>query len=264
MTGLVREVPAGASSEVRWKHFDLREGAGAGLFDGVDVFVHAAYIAANQSRDAVKDNLEGTRALLRAARASGVSKAIFLSSLAASQHSRSIYGRQKYQIERLFDGPADAVVRAGLVIGCGGLFARMLRHVRSGAPVPIFGGGSQPLQTVYVDDLVEAVSRVVATDLAGTFVVAESTPVRYREFYAALGRRFGVKTRFIPVPFGVAESALAAAAFLKIPLPVDRDNLLGLKSMSVHDSQPDILRIGITIRSWDQSLTTLAAGLGPQ
>ena len=98
--------------------------------------------------------------------------------------------------------------------------------------VPLIGGGMQPLQTVELDELVAKIYDAVDRDLRGTYTVA-GDPIAYRDFYASLARSLGVTPMFVPVPFWLVEFGLRVAKTLHVTLPIDRDNVLGLRAMRV-------------------------------
>ena len=81
--------------------------------------------------------------------------------------------------------------------------------------VPLFGGGVQPLQTVHVDDVCEAVARIVERGLTGAFNVAEPDPPTL----GALPARDGGSARQVAcascrLPFG---PVLAAVRTIEAP-----------------------------------------------
>ena len=87
--------------------------------------------------------------------------------MAAYEGAPSYYARSKWMLERLLDPARDVVVRPVLIVGRGGhvLFQQLLDNMRRLHVVPVFGGGRQPVQTVYLDDLCEAIGRVLERDL---------------------------------------------------------------------------------------------------
>jgi nucleoside-diphosphate-sugar epimerase len=256
--GTSRNIPDRPVPGVHYERFDLQKPTvREGVFRGVDVFIHAAFVAAKQGGDTVRSNTEGTQQLLAAARRSGVKKCVFLSSLAAHEDALSDYGRQKRAIEKVFSEATDLIVRPGLVLGDGGLFGRMKTQLQRSRTIPVFGDGRQPVQTIYLDDLVLFIDRLLDKNSRGTFTACEPAPVSYREFYIALAAIVGVTPKFIRLPYSVVLAGIAAAKLVGKDLPIDRDNVLGLRSMKVWDSAGDIERAGVPVRSWRESVATL-------
>ena len=258
VVALSRTSPANPHAGVRWEPYDLRGEVPRGVFEGASAFVHAAYVDA---RDGPSDvNVTAGQKLANAAHAAGVPCCVFLSSLAAGPEALSAYGMQKFAVERFFSAAGDAVVRPGLVLGNGGLFARMRDHLRKSPVVPLIGGGNQPMQTVHIGDLTEGVLKIVELGLPGTFTIAQPEPVAYGRFYRDLGAALGVTVRFIPVPFWLACAAVSVAGRLHLRLPIGRDNLLGLKAMQRRGSAADLARLDLRLRPYRQALEAAAQG----
>lgn len=225
------------------------------LFDGVDVLIHAAFTAGGKK--SFERNISGTKRLLVAAEKAGISHRVFLSSLAAHSEALSDYGQQKLAIEKLFTSPGDVIIRPGLVLGEGGLFGRMKKHLEKSTTIPIFGKGDQPLQTIHISDLAEAIVHITEEKLTGTFTLAEKEAVSYREFYETLCALLGKKPRFVKLPFWFILSSLAVAKAVSVKAPIDRDNILGLKKMIRWNTEDDLKRAGISPKTWKQSLEAL-------
>lgn len=256
--GTSRNIPEQKIPGVIYETYDLKQPqVNDALFRNVDVFIHAAFLPAGQSSESKKINLHAAQRLTEAARRNGVKKNIFLSSLAAHDEARSEYGKQKREIEKLFSGANDAIVRPGLVLGQGGLFGRMKTHLQNSRMIPLFGNGKQPIQTVYIDDLIEAVDRVVDHNISGAYTICEPQPVTYRQFYTALCETIGVQPKFVRVPYSVVLAGISAAKLIGKKIAIDRDNVLGLKKMIAWDSSKDLKRLELSLRSWRESLDQL-------
>jgi nucleoside-diphosphate-sugar epimerase len=232
-----------------WRAYDLTAtNLDDTLFAGVDVLVHAAYVKRDYAR-----NVAGSRLLFERAQSCGVPQLVFLSSLAAQPDALSTYGKQKYELERTFEASSALCVRPGLVIGSGGLFASMREYLRDRSIIPLIGGGAQPLQTVSIDDLTDAICAGIERKAIGTFTVAEREPVAYRDFYAALAACMDRQLRFVPIPFWSADLAVRIAGTLGVRLPIDRDNLLGLRAMR-RDSGPWLDPPGRRVNDYRENL----------
>lgn len=213
---------------------------------GTDYLVHAAN-AKQQGRgvDAYSLNVSAADQLLAIGRSNGIKRAVFLSSMSARPDARSVYGRQKWAIERLFDRSEDTVLRSGLVIGNGGLVAQTARFIRSKRIAPLIDGGHQPLQIIGINDLTAATDTILAHDLGGTFTVASPEAYSYRHLYQAVADRIGVRVFFVPVPFVLPLALIRMADLLRLPLAATVDNLYGLRQLQVSDTAPDLERLGL-------------------
>jgi nucleoside-diphosphate-sugar epimerase len=230
---------------------DLPDILDAGALEGAEAIVHCAYTTRHEDlAEARRVNDEGTRRVLEASRAAGVGRFVFLSSQSAHENALSYYGRSKLALEKLVSLDRDLVFRPGLVLGKGnaGLFHRMCATMRRASVIPLFGGGSQPLQTVHIDDLCAAIVGAVANGMAGRFTVAEPEPIAMRRFLEMLASRMGRRPLFVPFPLTPALGALRVIEAMRLPFPVSSENLLGLKQMSAVDTRADLAALGVTAR----------------
>ena len=241
-------------------HCVLPDGIDAGALAGVDVLVHAAWATREiDAERARRVNEDGTRRLLEVARGAGVASRVLISSIAARADAPSYYGRSKWAAERLFDGPADLVVRPGLVLGAGGhgLFQQLLGAAERLHVVPLFAGGRQPLQTLHIDDLSSAVVAALERGITGTVAVAEPEPIAMKDFLRAMVRRRGIRCLFVPLPFAPALAALRAAERVGLVLPLRSESLLGLAGMQRVAVDAELARLGVTVRPALESLHAL-------
>jgi nucleoside-diphosphate-sugar epimerase len=254
----VRAVPQHKIAGVRYVLFDLASGKCSETSIAADVLIHTAYVPVTGSKNPLEENINGTKALLKLFTAPA--KKIFISSVSADARSNGVYGRQKAEVERLFLEQGGTAIRPGLIIGNGGLFANMRDYLKRKRSIPVFNGGTQPLQTVFVNDLVLAIEKLIDSDLNGVFTFCENDPVHYKEFYAELCRQLNVKPRFISIPFWVAGCMVTCANVVGITLPINRDNLQGLKCMRAQASKADADLIGVQPGSYKENLSRALNG----
>lgn len=257
VVGLVRDPKKYKKTpkNVRYEQFDLTKPFDNKLFKGVDYLVHTAYIKADRNNpDAFNANLEGTKAMLTAARRNGVRKSLFMSSMSAHNQAKSVYGRQKLAIEELFNAPNDVILRSGLIVGNGGIVRQMAGFLKTKRMVPLVDGGRQPLQIISVSNLVQVIEKVLESKLHGRFVVAHPKVYEYKELYKAMGDQLGVKLLFVPVPFIALLGVMRTIAFLRLPLAVNEDNLWGLKMLRSADNAADIKKIGVKLDTLQEAL----------
>jgi nucleoside-diphosphate-sugar epimerase len=257
VVALVRHMPAKPLANVLYFRYDFTSPGPVVLPDTIDAFIHAGYVKQGDGHDAFEANTSGAKKLLAALDAKKAKQKIFLSSLSADENALSVYGKQKAAVEKLFLETGGAVIRAGLVLGDGGLFGAMRNYLRKSPRIPLFGDGRQPVQTVYIDDLVEATGKIIDKEQRGTFVVATDEPVQYREFYSALAATVGTKPRFTRLPFWLAGLLIGAGKLFGVKLPVTKDNLLGLQAMKRISSASDLEKLGIALRDHKASFAAL-------
>jgi nucleoside-diphosphate-sugar epimerase len=221
-------------------------------FEGLDALIHTAvqmWTRARPEADAV--NLEGARRLIDAARARNV-HLVYLSTLSAHDGAESHYGRNKLAVEALFDPDRDCILRLGLVMDRkGGLFGRIVDTLRSSRVVPLVDGGRQPIQTLALDDLLRILERIVDRRIAGRYEVATPQVHRMRDLYEAILSGTPRRPLLVPVPLGLVAFGAGLFERLRIPAPVTRESVLGLKCLRAFDTAPDLARLGVELEPMD-------------
>jgi NADH dehydrogenase len=223
----------------------------------IRAIVHCAYNTRFKTEaESLNTNVEGTKVLLARARTANVAQFVFISSLAAHAGAISLYGRTKHELERLFDLERDTVIKPGTIVGPGGLYARTRETIGRLPVLPLFYG-DRCLQTVWIDDLAEAIVKSVRDRIAGSLTVA-GNPVPMREFYLGTAGLNGRKPVLLPLPGDPALWLLRIVEKLGIKTPISSENLAGLKGLRSFDTSQDLRRLGIRLRSFEESLAALA------
>jgi nucleoside-diphosphate-sugar epimerase len=227
---------------------------------GADAVVHCAYPTRLTDLTRIRrENEDGTRRLLEASRRAGVRRFVFVSSIVAAPDAPSYYARSKHALEMLVDPGRDAIVRPGLVMAREGqgLFQQMRDAIVRTHVLPLFGGGRQPLQTVHVGDLCEAIARIVERALPGGFNVAEHEPYTFADFLRRLAARLGARCILVPMPFAPILAAVRAVERLGVPFPLRSESLLGIRALRRVPVADDLRRLDLKVRTADESLAEL-------
>lgn len=190
---------------------------------GVDTVVDAvsAYIeTAGVTFEAVHER--GAETLAREAAAAGVARFVLVSGIGADLESGSPYirarGRGERAVQQAF--PGTTIVRPSAMFGPGDALFGTIAHLARLLPVlPLIGDGHTRLQPVYVEDVAEAIARILADPgTAGlTYEVAGPTVYTLRELFRIALRIIGKRRLLMPVPFAVAE--VQARLFELLPNP---------------------------------------------
>jgi uncharacterized protein YbjT (DUF2867 family) len=203
---------------------DVRDHASvAAAVAGVDAVVNAvsAYVErSGVSFESVHD--KGAKTLAQAAAAAGVARLVLVSGIGADRGSRSPYirarGRGELVVRQGF--PSATIVRPSAMFGPGdALFGTLGDIVRLLPVVPLIGGGRTRLQPVYVEDVAEAIVRMLSDGgTAGqTYGLAGPRIYTLRALVAFALRVMGKRRLFVPMPFVVAD--IQARLFEWLPTP---------------------------------------------
>ncbi|WP_214414368.1 NAD-dependent epimerase/dehydratase family protein [Sphaerisporangium fuscum] len=205
------------------------------LVTGADAVVHCAAALPSYPPAEIHDVIAGgTRAVLRAAHRAGVPRVAHISSTAVyglpesvptpEDHPREpvdVYGHAKAAAEEVAEkfraeGMCVPILRPKTFLGPGrmGLFAMLFEWAEEGRSFPILGRGDVRIQMLAVDDLVEAVVRVLQAppEVAGdTYNIAAAEFATLREDFQAVLDAAGHGRRVVSLP---ARPALAALRLL--------------------------------------------------
>ncbi len=261
---LVRAPESCALEGVELRRFHMPAGIDAGSLEGAKLLIHCAATTRAKDRIGAEDVDElGSTRLFDAARAAGVERIVFLSSLSAHADALSHYGRSKCAIEAALDPQRDVALRLGLVLsrGGGGLFGRMVQWVGGMRVIPVFGGGTQPVQPIHEADVRRALDAVIERGVTGVLALADPAPIPFRDLLQEIARRLGRTCRLVSVPFAPALAAARVAERLRVPLPIGSENLLGLKAQKFVPCADDLTQLDLCLRPLAESLDDVLGAL---
>jgi nucleoside-diphosphate-sugar epimerase len=252
---LVRNAAKYSDADVSYEEYDLNKPFNDSVFKGADYLVHTAYIKSDAKHpNALEVNLEGAKRLLAASRKYKLSRNIFISSMSAHDKAESTYGKQKLAVEKLFSGKDCAIIRSGLIMGNGGMVKQMTDFMKSKHAVPLIGGGKQPLQVIGVYDLVRVIQTILEKGMSGTLTIATPEIYSYKEFYDALRKHLGIMVVFVPVPISLLMGAVKTTTVLRLPISINKDNVLGLKNLRSANTANDLKKLGIKLDTLENIL----------
>ena len=166
------------------------------LLGGAGCVVHLAGVLFESSRSRYRSaNVDTTRALVEAARAAGVRRIVFVSSLGADPRSPNGYFRSKGEAESVVAGAGvdAAIIRTPLLLGPDTAGGRALLRDAARGTVRVLGGGAHLLRPLDVDDLCSAILRCCTEPAAGvrTYELVGPTELSYRELLQRTARLLG-------------------------------------------------------------------------
>lgn len=212
----------------------------------VDAIVHTALAA---GPGAYRLNVEGTSRWLDEGRAAGVRLQILLSTLSAEADALSDYGRAKWALEQRFAGAGEVAFRLGVVVGDGGMYARIRRSATRLPVTPLLDGGRQLLYVVGIDALCAVLSNAIASNGEGlrgrSWNLVQPQPVTLREMVETIQRQAGRRSLLLPVPTAPALAGLRLVESVPmIRLPVSSSNVAGLRQQGQRRVATDWERFG--------------------
>ena len=176
---------------------------------GVDAVIHLVAILQGKPEDFARVIGEGTRNVVEAAREAGVRRFVYQSALGLNEQSRETipYFRGKWAAEQAVTGSGleYVIVRPSFVFaGDGGAFPLFSKLARRAPLTPIVGSGTQRIQPVWIDDMVEVLARAVDEPRAAnrTFDLGGPDALDWNAFWARLKEALGVRRPSVHVRWG--------------------------------------------------------------
>jgi nucleoside-diphosphate-sugar epimerase len=215
--------------------FDLERAPDPALFEGADALIHCAYDFSALRPAAIRRvNIEGSLRLFETANHVGLKRLVFVSTIAAFDGCKSLYGQGKLEIEHALTGSGSIIVRPGLIHtdaldrGLVGALSRIRR-----LPItPMIGNGSYPFFMAHVEDVAGVLADFATDPGAGdTRVVAAAHPRPWPlgELVAELRRRQGLAAvATVPVPAWLVLRGLRALEAAGIQPPFRSDSLVSM------------------------------------
>jgi uncharacterized protein YbjT (DUF2867 family) len=230
----------------------------AAALDGANAAVNAVSLYIERGEQTFERvHVTAAADLARAARDKGSRQLIQISGIGSDPRSDAKYirerGRGEDAVKTAF--PGACIVRPAVMTGPDDAFlTTIVRLIRRLPVYPLFGNGKTQLQPAYVEDVAEAVSRIIAgqgPDGASTFEFGGPRIYTYEELVREIGRQLKVRVRLVPMPFA-AWSALAGIAAV-LPSPPITSNQVDLMR---HDNiatrgRPGLQELGIEPRGVD-------------
>lgn len=198
--------------------------------------------------------------LAEAARLAGVRRFVHVSAMGISLDAPSVADRSKaageIAVREAF--PDANLVRPALVYGPGDhFFSRFAQLARSAPAIPLIGGGRTRFQPMHVDDVAEAMARVL--EKPGTvgqmFELGGSEIFSFRELIERLCRAIGRRPWLVSIPFPLAEAGAYSTQWLPhAPLTVDQVRLLKTDKV-IRDPQSAPAALGVQPRLLESFLS---------
>jgi NADH dehydrogenase len=232
----------------------------AAALDGADAAVNAVALYVEGGGETFRAvHVEGAERVARLAARAGTGALAQISGIGADPGSRSAYVRARAEGEVRVQAafPGATILRPSVLFGPDDafltLFARMARLLPL---LPLFGSGATRLQPVHVDDVAEAVVRVLDDPAAQGRVCELGGPraYSYRELLSLVMAETGRRRPLLPLPYAVWHLLARLAAVLPHP-PLTRDQVILMEQDNVVSTDASgFAELGIAPESVEGSL----------
>ena len=140
----------------------------------------------------------------------------------------------------------------------------ILKLLRKLPIYPMFGRGLTRLQPAYVEDVAEAIGRIIQRAETPSMIFEFGGPrvYSYEEFLRTVAHQAGIAPRLVPIPFAVWQSLTWASELLPDP-PLTRNQVDLMKIHTVSSPEmPGFGELGITPHSVEAILQRMLSNCG--
>jgi uncharacterized protein YbjT (DUF2867 family) len=199
---------------------------------GCDTVVHLVAIRQGREERFRRIMVEGTRALLGAAKDAGTQRFVYMSALGTSEATKDLvpYYGAKWQNEQDVRASSipHVIFRPSFIFGPdGGILPTFVKLARLTPVTPIIGSGRQRIQPIWVDDVARYFGESVRRDdvTGRLFELGGPEAVSWNEFWERLKRVRGMRRPSLHVPVGLMRLNALLTERLPGNIPLTRDLL---------------------------------------
>ncbi|WP_028349756.1 complex I NDUFA9 subunit family protein [Bradyrhizobium murdochi] len=213
-------------------------------------------------------HVEAARRVAIQAHKAGVKRLVHLSGIGSDAASQSRYIRKRGEGEQVVRAafPEATLIRPAVMFGPDDAFLVVILKLLRQLPVyPMFGRGVTRLQPAYVDDVAEAIGRIMQrAETPDIFEFGGPRVYSYEELLRAVARQAGLAPRLIPVPFAAWHALAWASEMLRIPfLTRNQVELMEIDTVSSPD-MPGFAELGISPHPVETILQKMLSNSGGQ
>jgi len=173
-------------------------------FEGADVVYHMAANLDESNPKMYKQNIETTKAVIKACKKNKVKRLIFTSSIGVLGYTKTpatedmpynpttIYEKSKMECEKLIkaSGLPYTIARITIIYGPNKFWNQIFSAAKKGYPV--IGKGSNYWHLVYIEDVIDALSLMLKDKAKNqTYHIADNDPHTYLETYKLISETIG-------------------------------------------------------------------------
>ena len=190
-------------------------------------------------------HVTGIRNIAELSQKYGVDELLHVSSIGADINSDSKYQSTKGQGEKVLleNFPKAKIIRPSIVFGPNdGFFSVQAKIVKLSPIVPMFGGGSNKFQPVYVKDLIDGIIKLLncKNDQGKIYEFGGPDIMTMKEVYELILKTLEIRRLLIPAPIVAAKLIATFAQLLPDPI-ITRDLVKILKFDNIVNEKSNTL-----------------------
>ena len=230
---------------------------------GSDIVINLVGILYESGKNQTFQNCHtlGAKNIAELSKKYNVERLIHFSSIGANIDSESKYQKSKGLGEKYITEifPNATIIRPSIVFGLGdGFFSVQSKLVKMLPVIPLFGGGNNCFQCVYVKDLAHGLSKIIELEKTKGQIFEFGGPdiLSMKEIYKLIMDTLGVKRLLLPMPISVASTMGLFMQYLPSPIiTYDQVKLLRQDNV-VSEKQNTLESLGVAKHSVKDLLQT--------
>ena len=235
------------------------------LLQSVSVVINTVGIIQEHGQDTFEAiHRRGPTDLFKAAERAGVQRVIQISALGADAQSATTYHKSKHEADVGLTSLSLewVILQPSLIYGQGGRSFAFLSALAAFPVLFLPGRGDQLIQPIHIDDLTEAIVRLIGSDAVSrvTLPAVGPQPVTFRKFMEAIRCWMGLSPSHLGfVPMGIVRLIVRIGDVLRLDF-VNSETLSMLCRGNTADSSSFIAACGVTPRSLSQGMPVGSSG----
>ena len=199
-------------------------------FQNSDIVINLVGVLAENSKNKYRDaHVIGPKNLGELSKKYDIKRLIHISSIGADIQSNINYQKTKGEGEEAIkDNFSDvSIIRPSIVFGPeDGFFNVQAKLLKLSPIIPLFGGGKNKFQPVYVNDLVEGIIKIFSNDKykSKTFEFGGPDIMTMQDVYQLILNKLNIKRLLIPTPIFAA--SIMAQFIQLLPNPIITTDLV--------------------------------------
>lgn len=259
---LARHIPEEAPPD-RLKWFRGSVVTGEGLKDFLseaETVIHLVGIIREAGSNTFKTvHHQGSLNVIQATKTAGIRRYLHMSALGTREGAVSNYHRTKWAAEEAVrtSGLNWTIFRPSIIYGPGDAFINMLADTLRKTPLmPVFGGGRNLMQPVYVGDVAKSFAAALERSecIGKLYELGGPDIYHFKDILNLTAKTIDKKRYFIPLPMWMVRPPVSILQSMGIKLPITTDQLQMLQEDNIRKAGDDIDELGIQWTGFEEGI----------
>lgn len=238
----------------------------ADIFHGCMVVINLVGIIREVGKSTFQQvHAEGTRNVVHAAEAAGVTRLVQMSAVGTRANAASRYHQTKWLAEEYVRASKLewSIIRPSLVFGKGDGFTTTLIDLIHKAPViPVIGSGKNLMQPIAVEDVVAVflAASEGGDHIGKTYEIGGPEHLPYRQIVRMIARQLGSRKPLVSVPIALMSPVAGVMSRITSRFPLTPDQLAMLKEDNVASPNHAQTVFSLNLINFSDGLKKMLAG----